>query len=199
MNQYSDELYHHGVKGQKWGVRRYRNYDGTLTEAGKKQQMYYRRKVRYKKTEPHVDRIFNSMSKEDKDRLTYYDDSYMGPEEATRLMKRILVNVGDTPIAFCDVFGDEEGNAEIAIGVDSDPNYRGHGYGKKAARQVMNWYEKHKDDIPGELGWGVRSDNEPSIRTAKGLGFEKYQTDKPHKDKHGKTWEYYIYNDKKKG
>lgn len=30
------ELYHHGVKGQKWGVRRYQNADGTLTAAGKK-------------------------------------------------------------------------------------------------------------------------------------------------------------------
>lgn len=30
------ELYHHGVKGQKWGVRRYQNLDGTLTAAGKK-------------------------------------------------------------------------------------------------------------------------------------------------------------------
>jgi hypothetical protein len=29
-------LEHHGIKGQKWGVRRYQNKDGTLTAAGKK-------------------------------------------------------------------------------------------------------------------------------------------------------------------
>ena len=34
--EYSNELYHHGIKGQKWGVRRYQNEDGTLTSAGKK-------------------------------------------------------------------------------------------------------------------------------------------------------------------
>lgn len=30
------ELYHHGVKGQRWGVRRYQNKDGSLTSYGKK-------------------------------------------------------------------------------------------------------------------------------------------------------------------
>ena len=36
----SDELTHWGIKGQKWGVRRYQNEDGTLTEAGKKRYRY---------------------------------------------------------------------------------------------------------------------------------------------------------------
>lgn len=32
------ELYHWGVKGMKWGVRRYQNKDGSLTPRGKKRQ-----------------------------------------------------------------------------------------------------------------------------------------------------------------
>jgi len=31
-------LYHHGIKGMRWGVRRYQNKDGSLTPAGKKRQ-----------------------------------------------------------------------------------------------------------------------------------------------------------------
>lgn len=33
---YELQLYHHGIKGQKWGIRRFQKKDGTLTSAGKK-------------------------------------------------------------------------------------------------------------------------------------------------------------------
>ena len=36
MRVYNTELRHYGVKGMKWGVRRYQNKDGSLTAAGKK-------------------------------------------------------------------------------------------------------------------------------------------------------------------
>lgn len=36
MYSYDYELYHHGIKGQKWGIRRFQKKDGSLTPAGKK-------------------------------------------------------------------------------------------------------------------------------------------------------------------
>ena len=35
------QLYHHGIKGQKWGVRRFQKKDGSLTPAGKKRYNNY--------------------------------------------------------------------------------------------------------------------------------------------------------------
>lgn len=47
---YSNELYHHGIKGMKWGVRRFQNPDGTLTAAGQKRYGVVRQAGEYAKS-----------------------------------------------------------------------------------------------------------------------------------------------------
>lgn len=39
MSYWTNELFHHGIKGQQWGVRRYQNDDGSLTPAGRQRYL----------------------------------------------------------------------------------------------------------------------------------------------------------------
>lgn len=63
MSNYSDndwrnysELYHHGIQGQKWGVRRFQNSNGSLTSAGKQ-----RYGTRFDRARMHQEKVINSM------------------------------------------------------------------------------------------------------------------------------------------
>lgn len=69
---YTDELRHWGVKGQKWGVRRYQNKDGSLTAAGRK---------RYAGDSP--DKI-KSDQKEAADRIKYYGGKHAAQNAITQ-------------------------------------------------------------------------------------------------------------------
>lgn len=83
-----DFLAHHGIKGQKWGIRRYQNPDGTLTEAGKKHEQkvrYKEIKNIYKQTNAHrrktydteaYEQVLKHVPKESIERILPYDREY---------------------------------------------------------------------------------------------------------------------------
>jgi len=58
------EIYHHGILGMHWGIRRYQNKDGSLTEEGRKR--YSSEQTQYKKAEAAVKKFYDDFSKDKK-------------------------------------------------------------------------------------------------------------------------------------
>ena len=73
---YSGELYHHGIKGMKWGVRRFQNEDGSWTKAGLIRRKYTEASRKLKSSKSYKDsvkKIVDSEAKTDYDSVNNKD------------------------------------------------------------------------------------------------------------------------------
>lgn len=123
MYNYNDELYHWGKKGMKWGVRRYQNKDGTLTDAGKKRYArdarekefgkydeetgkYYKQSKKNKRTELEVDA--SRYVKEDIERTKSLADSSKNlSNELKRVTDKSIKNTPKTRLDLSEMTDQE--------------------------------------------------------------------------------------------
>lgn len=176
----SDIVMHYGVKGQKWGVRRYIDKDGKLTREGILRQ----RTERASKTMDDVNSIVDTLSDKEK-KLLNVTGRYQTLEEGQFVVKRFMSYHKNVPVSFFDLLRDVD-NLEVAIATRSGSEYRGKGFALKTAKRGMDWCEKNRDKFDS-IRWSAKKENIPSAKLAEKLNF-KLDTSRSNDE-----WNHYIY------
>lgn len=79
---------HHGIPGQKWGIRRYQNEDGTLTEAGRKRL----EKADNKWAKKNYEKVYRQTYKKSEKELRDYMKYELNPQYKNQSIGRTYIN-----------------------------------------------------------------------------------------------------------
>lgn len=86
----NNELYHHGIKGMKWGVRRFQNADGSRTEAGKKRErLSLRDRMAERKAKKNTPPTHEELTKSTNPKLLYKHRNELSDKELNNRLNRI--------------------------------------------------------------------------------------------------------------
>ena len=146
----SEELYHHGIKGQKWGRRRYQNKDGSLTAEGRKRyadsiadtKVYTKKGVEVilrKQPTPLISKIVGKLSKSAQTNAARSDF--------------LNVTLGGKRVGDLQLYKEDPKSLNV-VWVSIDTKYEGNGYGQTVMRAVVDHAKKQNLDrvtleVPG--------------------------------------------------
>lgn len=170
----SDQLYHHGIDGMHWGVRRFQDKEGHLTPEGK---IRYSTKITSKTTAKDANDIYSTLSADDK--LKVIGGVKDAPKEFTNNkeynakehVKSFMLKHGDIPVSIFDIWSEGNGDVAISVMTRSGDEFRNKGYAKKVVKKGMEWIDNNPDILTAY--WDVRKDNAASIALAKKSGFKQ--------------------------
>ena len=173
-------LCHHGIKGQKWGVRRFQNKDGSLTKAGKERLVYRNNIIRNDPYSDDVNKIVNSLSDKEKKLLGaslnedwLVKDSEHYYDQLTNISKTFIQKYENTPISMLEIWTNGSDVGQIAIATLNDEKYRGKGYASKNVENAIKWVDRYGNKTIRELEWIAEKSNTGSNALAKKFGFKQ--------------------------
>lgn len=159
--QNGNELYHHGILGQKWGVRRFQNADGSRTSAGK--QRYAAKIEKYNAKEARLrDKADNAKTNIGRTvalsrayRAKYKADRTAAVANETTLMGKAKQRFGDAAAARSYATAAQR-DAEIAKGSTSWRQIRARETSAYNNEQLSDTYSKRaKQNTAAKIGQGI--------------------------------------------
>lgn len=139
-------LAHHGILGQKWGVRRYQNADGTWTDAGKKRYAKDIKRALQKQNSSE----FRAIMKEKKAGVTSYGESaatahlHMNQREIHNRMREEIRNSKESKALrkARDAFDEAEMDFLNNYGYDRTPNSKQEFAAAQKLSRAQDTYDK---------------------------------------------------------
>ena len=182
--QYDNELYHHGVENQKWGVRRYQNPDGSLTPEG---VIHY---GRYGETGKRMNRETKKQYKSDKKVLNEYRNSAIERREFSEAADRFAKKSERNLNVVKKVFGEDskitKRSEQVNRAAQQMKNIE-----RAQAEHALNRYKNAVNDAINKYG-NTRIKDVKNIKTTKtGEEFVKGYS--------GWNRDFYTYRDKQTG